>query len=202
MTNLNQSDYYLTARLSELCHEHSSSECRYCGFHAFFFFFPIELSIVCGFLRRHLSKQILWNEESTLLESNSLKEVSLVWGEISVKEEVGIRRLVLELAWHMRHCPWHGTWSHSSEVRRESKASMYLGLRMAFFFVCACEKVLFLCCKVKSSCILKGVSFQDESIPFYCLWFFLAMFQKSFNSVVCDSNGWVLYQPFNREMLV
>lgn len=72
----------------------------------------------------------------------------------------------------------------------------YSGLSLAFF-VCAWEKVLVLCCKVKSSCSLEGVSFQDESIPF--LVFFLAMFQTSFKSVVCDSNGWVLRQPLSRD---
>lgn len=41
---------------------------------------------------------------STPLENNSLKEVSLVRGGISVKEEVGIRRPVLErAAWQKRH---------------------------------------------------------------------------------------------------
>lgn len=38
------------------------------------------------------------------MENNSLKEVSPVWDGISVKEEVGVRRMVLEgAAWQIRH---------------------------------------------------------------------------------------------------
>lgn len=176
MTKLDQSDEYLTPWLPELWHWSSSSECRYRIFFVVGFFvlvfvlvftsIPTQLSVACGFLSRSLPEQVFWNKDGTLLENNLLKEVPLVWDGISVKEEVEINSLADEV---LDYCWWHDTWSHSSEVWREPKVLTYFGLSW-LFFVHACEKILVLCCKVKSIFILKGVSFQDESIPFFCVF--------------------------------
>ena len=71
-------------------------------------------------------------------------------------------------AWQLRHllAVSEMTLSRSSEVQRETKALMYSGLNLTLF-VCTWKKVLVLCYRVRSSCVLKGVSFQDESIPFF-----------------------------------
>lgn len=164
-TNLNQSDYCLTPWLPELWHEHSSSQCPYHSFYGFFFL-PVELGMWI-----FEQKPIGAGPLSTPLENNSLKEVSVVWGGISVKEEVGIRRPVLE-----EQPGRKGTWLLSMTRRRvilKAEESLkhwrILGWVWLFLFVPG-KRSCFYVARWRSVAVLKVWVFRMRAFPFLCFF--------------------------------
>lgn len=131
-----------------------------------FFFLPIELGVWI-----FEQKPIGAGPLSTPLENNLLKEVSVVRGGISVKEEVGIRRSVLE-----EQPGRKGTWllsmtRHRVILKAEESLKHWriLGWVWLFLFVPG-KRSWFYVARWRAVAVLKVWVFRMRAFPFLCFF--------------------------------